>query len=88
MEARKSAKQHCEMSDLSYKRLKQEVLHSNVIGMQGQRLGQIDEIVVDVHSGSIVYVMLATQWSSVQLSWDSVAFDEHEKAFRIKKRKP
>ncbi len=75
------------MNDPAYKRITQDLLHSDVIGMQGQTLGQIEEIVVDVRSGSISYVMLTTQWSNVQLAWHSMTFDERENAFRIRKRK-
>ncbi len=73
------------MNDPAYKRITLDVLHSTVIGIQGQTLGHIDEIVVNVNSGSIVYVMLTTQWSSVQLAWHSMTFDERENAFRIRK---
>lgn len=70
----------------AYKLVKQDVLLTNVIGMQGQTLGQIEEIVVDIESGNIAYVMLTTQWSKVQLAWHSMMFDECENVFRIRKR--
>ncbi len=74
------------MHHAAYKRIKQDVLQTDVIGMQGQTLGQIEEIVVDVNSGNIAYVMLTTQWSKVQLAWHSMTFDDRDNVFRIRKR--
>ncbi len=75
------------MNDPGYKRITRDVLNSTVIGMQGQTLGHIEEVVVDVNSGTIAYVMLSTQWSKVQLTWHSMTFDERANVFRIRNPK-
>ncbi len=56
-----------------------------VLGLQGQKLGNIVRCAFDADTGRLKYLELQTSWQTIHLDWPNLRFDEQLQSFKLTK---
>lgn len=56
-----------------------------VLGLQGQKLGNIERCAFDAETGRLKYMELRTSWQTIHLEWPNLEFDENQQSFKLSK---
>ncbi len=54
-----------------------------MVGLHGQSVGAVSSVQIDLHSGRILEVELATPWQTLEIPWQRVAVDRENACFRL-----
>lgn len=55
-----------------------------LLGLRGQRLGTVASCGLDMQSGRVKYLVLATPWQQLKIAWQSVQVDTTRECFRLR----
>ena len=62
------------------------LLEDTVIDGQGQRVGTIEELLIDVDAGSVAYAIIARDAGTrVNVPWSALHFDAHTRQFILQR---
>lgn len=54
-----------------------------VLGLHGQKLGNIVCCAFDARTGRLKYLELQTSWQTIHLDWPNLEFDENQQSFKV-----
>ncbi len=60
------------------------ILDSKVIGLQGQRLGNANELIIDTDDGAVTHVVLSTAWQNITIPWNALYFDASKQTLTMR----
>ncbi|GAB5452579.1 MAG: hypothetical protein Hals2KO_29070 [Halioglobus sp.] len=54
-----------------------------MVGLRGQTVGAVSSVEIDLYSGRILEVELATPWQTMEIPWQRVAVDAEKSCFKL-----
>ncbi len=54
-----------------------------MLGVHGQRIGSVEACGIDLASGRIRYLILATAWQTISVPWERVRLDRDNRRFQL-----